>query len=220
MELDPATWAILAISAVLLAGLLVASKRKNVTATICTKAPLSGMFVLVALLEPHPDPLYATIMIAGLALCVIGDVLLALTPPWAFRAGLISFLLGHVAYIAAFATLGMPGVMALPGVAASIALSTVVFLWLRPHLGKMLGPVLAYVIVITVMVSMACGVVAQPAHPMELRIMVIVGAVLFYISDVTVARHRFVAEQFANRAVGLPLYYAGQFVLALSTGLS
>jgi hypothetical protein len=34
-----------------------------------------------------------------------------------------------------------------------------------------------------------------------------------------VARQRFVSEGFGNRLLGLPLYYAGQFLLAWSVGL-
>jgi uncharacterized membrane protein YhhN len=41
-----------------------------------------------------------------------------------------------------------------------------------------------------------------------------VGALLFYVSDLAVARNRFVAPGFANRAWGLPAYYAGQMLLA------
>jgi uncharacterized membrane protein YhhN len=42
------------------------------------------------------------------------------------------------------------------------------------------------------------------------------GAVLFYLSDLAVARHRFVKAEFLNRGIGLPLYYAGQVLIALS----
>ena len=44
------------------------------------------------------------------------------------------------------------------------------------------------------------------------------GAVLFYLSDIMVARDRFVAPGFANRLVGLPLYFGGQLLLAWSAG--
>jgi hypothetical protein len=37
-------------------------------------------------------------------------------------------------------------------------------------------------------------------------------------SDITVARQRFVAAAFANRAVGLPMYYTAQVLLALTIG--
>jgi hypothetical protein len=47
---------------------------------------------------------------------------------------------------------------------------------------------------------------------------VMTAAVAFYISDVSVARDRFVAPGFGNRIWGLPLYYAAQLLFALSTG--
>lgn len=207
-------------AAALLAGLLWASKRGHVGATLVTKTPLSLLFVLTAVRASHPDPRFAATMIVGLALAVAGDVLLALTFAWAFRAGLVAFLFGHLAYVAAFATLGLPGPAALPYAVVTIAASAAVLRWLWPHLGTMRGPVIAYVVVITVMVVMASGVLVDAAHPPALRAAVFSGAVLFYLSDITVARNRFVAEGFANRALGLPLYYAGQFVLALAVGLA
>jgi hypothetical protein len=45
------------------------------------------------------------------------------------------------------------------------------------------------------------------------------GALSFYVSDVFVARQRFVKSAFLNRLIGLPLYYGGQFMLAFSVGL-
>jgi uncharacterized membrane protein YhhN len=41
---------------------------------------------------------------------------------------------------------------------------------------------------------------------------------LFYVSDIFVARQRFVRTEFLNRRIGLPLYYGGQFMLAFSVG--
>jgi hypothetical protein len=42
---------------------------------------------------------------------------------------------------------------------------------------------------------------------------------MFYFSDILVARQRFVKNRFFNRASGLPLYYAAQFMIAFSTGM-
>jgi hypothetical protein len=47
---------------------------------------------------------------------------------------------------------------------------------------------------------------------------VMAAAVAFYLSDVSVARDRFVAPGFDNRIWGLPLYYGAQLLFALSTG--
>jgi hypothetical protein len=44
------------------------------------------------------------------------------------------------------------------------------------------------------------------------------GALLFYLSDLLVARDRFVRPGIVNRVVGLPLYYAAQLLLASAVG--
>jgi hypothetical protein len=97
----------------------------------------------------------------------------------------------------------------------------------------MRGPVLAYIAVITGMVAAAAGAVAGagPALPATAALTaggptarwvwqtaVMAAAVAFYLSDVSVARDRFVAPGFGNRIWGLPLYYAAQLLFALSTG--
>jgi hypothetical protein len=41
----------------------------------------------------------------------------------------------------------------------------------------------------------------------------------FYLSDIFVARQRFVQHSFLNRLIGLPLYYLGQFQIAYTAGL-
>jgi uncharacterized membrane protein YhhN len=89
------------------------------------------------------------------------------------------------------------------------------FVWKRlaPHVGDMAGPIVAYLAVITVMVVMAfaaCGAGAT--------ILIPVGAVSFYASDIAVARDRFVAPGVANRVWGLPLYYLAQVLLAATAG--
>jgi uncharacterized membrane protein YhhN len=217
--IDAVEAAVLAAAAGLLAALLVFERRRHETGVLATKTPLSLLFITMALLQPRPDPLFSGIMLAGFVLCLGGDVFLALSPAWTFRAGLVSFLLGHVAYIAAFATLAAPGVATLPGLAVAGLVSAVVFVWLRPHLGRMTVPVLAYVVVITAMVAMAWTVLVHEAFGSGFRALLFAGALAFYASDVFVARDRFVSRGFVNRAVGLPLYYAGQFLLALSLGV-
>jgi hypothetical protein len=45
------------------------------------------------------------------------------------------------------------------------------------------------------------------------------GALAFTASDVSVARDRFVREEFFNRAWGLPLYYCAQLLIALTPAM-
>ena len=50
------------------------------------------------------------------------------------------------------------------------------------------------------------------------NVKILAGAIAFYLSDLFVARDRFLKNDFINRLVGLPLYYLGQFLLAFSVG--
>jgi uncharacterized membrane protein YhhN len=137
----------------------------------------------------------------------------------AFRAGLIAFLLGHIFYVAGFTYLVPVSNWALPGALLFWGFSLLVFLWLRPHLKAMRVPVVVYVLVITVMASGAWAVFAGSSFSFGGRVLIFLGALLFYISDVFVARNQFVKREFLNRLIGLPLYYVGQFLLAFSVGL-
>jgi uncharacterized membrane protein YhhN len=86
--------------------------------------------------------------------------------------------------------------------------------WLAPHLSDgMRGPVVAYAAVISVMGVLA---VATAVDAWDWRIPT--GAVMFVISDLSVARDNFVAPGFCNRLWGLPLYYGGQLLLAWAAG--
>jgi uncharacterized membrane protein YhhN len=83
----------------------------------------------------------------------------------------------------------------------------------------MLIPVLLYILVITVMASGAWTVFWKSSFPIYGRTLILVGSYCFYISDLFVARNKFIKEQYRNRLLGLPLYYTGQFMLAFSIGL-
>jgi len=206
-------------AAPLLLGLLWAERGQRPGRVLACKAPLSGLFVLAAILSPHPAAGYFALVLTGLVLGLIGDVCLALEGEAAFKAGLASFLLGHVAYVIAFAGLTPPSGWLNPGVLAICAVSGLVFLWLRPGLGGMLLPVLAYVVVITVMLVAAWAAVFNHALPRTGAWVVFLGAAAFYLSDLFVARDRFKSPGWGNRLIGLPLYYGGQFAIALSVGL-
>jgi uncharacterized membrane protein YhhN len=86
--------------------------------------------------------------------------------------------------------------------------------WLWLHLGRRRIPVVAYIVAITAMVWGGMSVSWAGALPWTAA----AGAILFYLSDLAVARHRFVRPSFVNRAIGLPAYYVGQLLLALTIG--
>src|SRR5690606_6026025 len=139
-----------------------------------------------------------------------GDVLLIPKNKRTFLAGLIAFLLGHLAYAVAFAVRGVDLRWTALAALALGAAAIPVLRWLWPHVeGPMRGPVAAYVLVITSMVAPAAGTFGERG---DLRI--VAGALGFYLSDLAVARERFVAPGFVNRAWGLPLYFGAQVLLA------
>lgn len=71
----------------------------------------------------------------------------------------------------------------------------------------------AYVVVISAMVACAAGAFGATGDAALLA-----GAVAFFLSDLAVARERFVARSFANKLWGLPLYYGAQLLLAWTAG--
>jgi uncharacterized membrane protein YhhN len=128
-------------------------------------------------------------------------------------------LLGHVFYIFSFFHVADFNLWTWIGAAISLIVGGGVFVWLRPHLGSMLPPVIAYIAVISVMVVGAWTTMGDAGLSVSGRLLVFIGALSFYFSDVFVARERFIKAEFANRLAGLPLYYCGQFLLAFSVGL-
>ncbi len=210
---------IIALAVILMAGVLNFEKRDNRRGLVPTKTALSLLFVLAAIFQPPPSPGYYHFVLAGLIFCLGGDVFLALPQKRMFLLGLVSFLIGHILYVMAFFGVAGLGQWTLIGSLVGIGVSGWVYRWLRPHLGAMNGPVLAYIIVITVMVSGAWSVLGDSRLIPTGRIMVFGGALLFYLSDIFVARDRFLKTSFLNRLVGLPIYYAGQFLLAFSVGV-
>jgi uncharacterized membrane protein YhhN len=195
------------------AGLLIADRRGSRAGRWVAKPLASLSFVGLAAAGGAAGSAYGRAILAALALCVLGDVLLI--PERAgptFLAGLVSFLLGHLAFAGAFLLLGPDWTWTAGTAAALVVPVGLVLRWLLPHLrGPMRVAVPAYVAVITAMVALATG-----AGWAEASWLLPTGAALFFLSDLSVARDRFVRPGWVNRSWGLPLYYAAQILLALS----
>jgi len=204
---------------ILLCGVLHFEKKKNRIPRIIAKFTLSFLFVLTALLQPRPIPVYFNYLLVGLIFCLVGDVCLALPQKKAFMGGLVVFLLGHVLYIFSFSSLVPVSKWFSLWALIIVAISALIFFWLRLHLKSMMIPVLIYILVITIMAIGALAVFWKSTFQISGRALILIGALCFYISDIFVARHRFIKEEYRNRLVGLPLYYTGQFMLAFSIGL-
>ena len=174
------------------------------------KAAASTSFVAVAVINNAADTSYGRFILAALALSLIGDLLLLSFRSRFLLGGIASFLLAHVAFAAAFTRVAVDtNWFAVAMVCAAIA-GILLIRWLWPRLGgfyRVAVPVYAAAIVL--MTSLAIGASAE-----SMPSTVGVGAVLFAVSDVSVARDRFIERNIANKMWGLPLYYIAQLLFA------
>lgn len=207
------------VSAIACLVLVYAEYRQARTLRIVSKSVASAAFVTLGILAVHGSGSYQRHILLGLVLGAIGDVALLGKSNRAFMAGLVAFLLGHLAYVVACIHTTDPhrvfnyaGFYALAPVIVGLA----ALAWLWPRLGSMRIPVIVYVLVIISMVIAAIAVFRSDELTPPSRLRLVIGAVLFFISDLAVARDKFVEKGFSNRAWGLPTYYAGQLFIAWS----
>jgi len=192
-------------------GLLLAERSGSRSGIWLTKPVAAGAFIGSALSWGALETSYGRWLLLGLILCFGGDILLIPKNrrSW-FRAGILSFLAGHLAYIAAFFHLPAGRMGLVVGALSAAALAWFVMSWLGPKL----PPGWRRLVVIYVVVICSMLVVAFGAADGSGIWTIALGAALFALSDVSVARDRFVSQAFINRAWGLPLYFAAQLILA------
>lgn len=175
--------------------------------------PLAMGFVLaVAIIRRPMSPALATWIIAGLGFSLLGDVLLML-PSDRFVAGLASFLVAQLCYIAAFeqeAGAWGPLWAALPSVALLLLLAR----YILPKTGGLRLAVAIYGLVIA---SMAWRATVRYASLGQVRALLgMLGAWLFCASDLSLAWGRFVRRSAWQPIFCLGTYYLAQLLIALS----
>jgi len=175
--------------------------------------PLTMVVLIAATLAL--DPTNATArgcFVVALVLSLAGDVFLMLPDEKLFVFGLGSFLAGHIAYIVGLWVAGVSFGALLVGVLlVAVAVLTLGVRIVRGvHAGQhpeLTGPVVAYLVVISVMVASAIG---------RTNAFAIVGAVLFYASDAMIAWTRFIEDKPWGRLAIIVTYHLGQMGLVLS----
>ncbi len=206
------TWLIGTTLTVVATAALVGSERADSPLRKLWKPLASVGFLAVALVDGVPEDLFGRLLLAGLIFSFVGDVALLGSSEWSFLAGLAAFLLAHLWYGGAFWAAGPSWPWALASVVVLAGALAAVGRWLLPSVtGRLRVPVIVYMVVITLMVALAFGTVGGGSS-----LWLAIGAGLFYLSDLAVARQEFVAPGFVNRAWGLPVYYAAQLILAAS----
>ena len=201
-----------ALLAMAVTALLWAELKSSRLGVALIKPVASTIFVVTALMADALASTYGQLVLLGLILSWLGDIFLMPKRQLFFVVGLGSFLLAHLAFSFAFLLLPLEA-LSLAGATVAVSIFAVFVLrWLWPHLPSNLrSPVVAYLGAISLMVVLASGTVAV------VGLQLVVGAVMFAVSDIFVARERFVSSSVANKLWGLPLYYAAQLLFALST---
>ncbi len=166
---------------------------------------LALAFVLLRSQGLRRERRFHLLLLAALAWCLAGDVFLMF--PGYFIPGLVSFLVGHLFYLALFKQ-GVPWFPSLPGVAAPLACAGLLYFILFPHLGPVLRvAVAAYAVAIALMTAQAIGRATVLRDPASAS--VAVGAACFVLSDALLAINRF-----AQPLPLAPLWILGTYYLA------
>jgi uncharacterized membrane protein YhhN len=160
------------------------------------------------------DTPYRSLVGVALLASMAGDILLL--SPQRFVPGLVSFLVAHLVYIAAFAPAAHVGASGLPLLLPFAGFAALVLRYLWPHLGRYRVPVCGYVGVITAMgwlaTLRALGGEVTPAD----GLLALGGAVAFMASDTTLAVNRFARPIRGGQIIIMGTYYLAQTLLTLS----
>jgi uncharacterized membrane protein YhhN len=203
-----------AVTAAAVCALLLAEYRNSRIGVWIAKPVASAGFVAAGMLGEAAQTSYGRWVLIGLVLSMLGDVLLIPRGRESiFRLGVFSFLLGHVSYSVAFAGLSPDSAATAVAAVVFVGAGLLIARRLAGHIpAGLAAAAYAYMLVITVMVVLAGGAAVATAHSA-----IFVGALAFYLSDISVALDRLVEENFMHRLWGLPLYFAAQLVLAATT---
>lgn len=182
------------------------------------KTLATALLAVLAAIQGGP-----ALLVLALVLSAVGDAFLSRNGDRAFMAGLASFLLAHLAYVALF-WLGGGGVdLLFSGVwRSALAVAMLVFAVgmaavLAPRVEPALRlPILAYALAILLM-GLAALTTGRPP--------IIVGAALFMASDAILAAERFLTAAVSPRRPAMRYavwisYYAAQLLITLGVLLS
>jgi uncharacterized membrane protein YhhN len=155
----------------------------------------------------------------GILLSLAGDVFLLISLDRLFLAGLVVFLLAHLAYLVGFnipipeisawgfvlaVIVGLGGVRVIRRIIAPLAAS---------GQARMRMPIIIYSTVISLMLLSAMMKMTDITWNANAATLVGVGAFLFYVSDIILAWHKFVAPIQYGRIYNIGAYHLGQIML-------
>lgn len=155
----------------------------------------------------------------GIFMSLLGDMALLSSSDRMFLLGLVAFLLTHVFYLIGFKD----------ELLNFTAWSTVLILFIYVNSARLLRriasamqangkgalsiPVIVYGLVISLMLYAAMATMYDPAWKTSAALLVTVGAILFWISDLILAWNKFVSPLKRGRILNILSYHLGQIGL-------
>ncbi|MCC6486515.1 MAG: lysoplasmalogenase [Candidatus Hydrogenedentes bacterium] len=199
-------WALAAVMGMAVAGMLVSRaagwpKSMTVTSTVVA----STAFLAAALAAGAFRSRYGILVLGALVCCWLGDII----GPGNFMWGLYAFLGGHLLFVLAFVSTKLHWRDSAYAVVALAVIDVLLMLWFLPNVPENeRANVVAYTVVISSMVAAGWG--ARHANPWILP-----AAVIFFISDIFVARWRY-GGGWIKGYLCYPLYYTACMLFAVS----
>ena len=187
----------------------VAADRRGVE-YVAKPLTMVGLIGVALTLDPVSQVVLGAFLVA-LVLSLVGDVALLRPGDGSFMVGLGAFLAAHVAYVVGLVARGVTlswlavGLVVVAG--AVVVVGRPIVQAVRRGSEGLAAPVVAYLVVISAMVVVAIG----SRNPFA-----IVGGLLFYASDATLAWNRFVTPHRWGRVAVMVTYHLGQMGLVLS----
>ena len=155
----------------------------------------------------------------GILLSLTGDVLLMISLDRFFLAGLMVFLLAHVAYLIGFNT-PVPEISAwgfilaiMVGLGSMRIVRRILIALTANGQVRMRAPIIIYGTVISLMLLSAMMKLTDLTWNTGAAALVGVGAFLFYISDIILAWNKFVSPIQNGRIYNIGTYHLGQIAL-------
>ena len=169
---------------------------------------------LLLVVGPPPTNLVEKLVAIGILFSILGDAFLIGQTERTFMGGTAAFLIAHLLYAWAFWSKRAPDRPIAPAAAIVVVVSTLLVASLWRGAGALRPAVVVYGLAITVMVATALGTLGGPLPPLGAQCAA-AGAVLFYISDATLAWDKFRRPVKHSAIATMGVYWVGQIGIAL-----
>ena len=206
---------LLTVLATIAAALTISAEYHGPRRSVFIFKPLTIVLIIsIVFLPKYPvSPFYRYMIAAGLVCSLIGDVFLMLPSDY-FRSGLVSFLIAHLLYVAAFLFEGNRAV-SLWAAVPLVIYGGLMLTCLWRGLDKLKGPVIVYMLALLLMALIASSRFLITKQGGSL--LAATGAILFVASDSILAVDKFRRGFRIAQLLILTTYFVAQCLIALST---